>query len=173
MPRHYGTRGRTGPRPRYLWVPARDVENTVASAIGQSDDLLGAYVADAARETGPHMTIERIIGTLTVEASTVGSGGDFTMGITMAPEGGFASVPAPQTEIHDWMVWVSGLFSDEASETAAGVFTAAQLVYKFDVRSRRRLRSIGEEIRAEVQNANAATLLWSLATRTLVRIGMG
>jgi len=171
MPRHY-TRG-SGAKPRYLWVPARDVENTVASGIGQSDDLLTAYVTDALRETGPHMTIERIIGSLTVESQVDGSGGDFTMGITVAPEGSFGTIPSPSTEIHNWMVWLSGRFSSGVNEQSAGVFQPDQLTYQFDVRARRKFRMVGEEVRAEVQNNNSTSMLWSLNTRILLRIGMG
>jgi len=172
MPRHY-TRGRTGSKPRYVWVPARDVENAIASGLSQSTDLLAEYPNQALRETGPHMTIERIIGSLIVESQTNGSGGDFQMGITMAPPGGFGGAPNPVTELHDWMVWLSGMFSSGVNEQAAGVFQPDQTVYQFDVRTRRKLRSVGDEIRAEVNNSNSTSLLWSLNIRTLIRIGQG
>jgi len=161
---------RSGPRPRYAWVPARDPENTVASSRAVSIDLLGAYLTDSGRDTGAGMVIERIIGSLTVESQTNGSGGDFAMGITWAPEGGHGTSPVPQSQVWDWLVWVSGNFPSGVNEQAAGVFQPDQMVYQFDVRSRRRLRAIGDEVRAVVQNPNATSMLWTLQTRILLRV---
>jgi len=161
---------RSGSRPRYVWVPARDVENTTIATTTQSIDLLGNYLNDAGRATGPGMVVERILGSLIVEASTIGSGGDFAFGIITAPEGGFATLPDPIAEINDYLVWISGVCSDEASETAAGVFHAKQLVYQFDVRSRRKLHSIGDGVFGLFRNANAVTMLWSVNTRILMRV---
>jgi len=161
---------RSGPKPRYVWVPARDVENTVSSGRVVSIDLLGVYASDALRETGPGMVVERIIGSLTVESTTVGTGGDFSMGLAVTPEGGFGSTPGVATEIVDWLAWVSGRFPSGANEQAAGVFQADQMTYQFDVRSRRRLRSIGDELLAVVENNNSTVMLWTLQTRTLMRV---
>jgi len=170
MVRHF-SRSRTGTCPRYAWVPARDVENTVVSSLTNSVDLLANYVADAGRETGPGYTIERILGSITVESQVNGSGGDFIMAIRTQPEGGLTSTPAPDTEVHDWLVWISGRFSSGVNEQAAGVFQPDQLTYQFDVRSRRRLRGMGDEVVATVVNRNATSMLWSINTRILVRVG--
>ncbi len=161
---------RTGQKPRYMWLPARDVENTTQSTTSQSTDLLLAMNADGGRFTAPGMVIERVLGSLTVESQVVGTGGDFAFGIIVAPEGGFSAVPQPQSEINDYLVWISGLFPSGANEQAAGVFQADQLVYQFDVRSRRRLRSVGDGAFGLMQNPNSTTVLWSLHTRILVRI---
>jgi len=169
MPRHYRTT-RTGSKPRYLWVPARDVENAVVATMVQTADLLAAVLNDAARETGPGMVIERVIGSITVASQVVGSGGDFALGIIVAPEAGFASIPAPLSEINDYLVWVSGRFPTGANEQSAGVFQADELTYQFDVRSRRRLRSVGDEVRGVVSNLNSTSMIFSIATRILLRV---
>jgi len=161
---------RSGARPRYVWVPARDVENTVVSGITNSVDLLGNYLVDSGRETGPGMVIERILGSLTVESQVVGSGGDFVMGIRTQPEGGVTSSPSPDIEIHDWLVWVSGRFPTGANEQAAGVFQADQMTYQFDVRSRRKLHAMGDEVVATITNRNSDSMLWTLNTRILMRV---
>jgi len=161
---------RSGSKPRYVWLPARDNENAVASATVQSSDLLAAYIGDAGRNTGPGMVLERVLGSLTVESQTTGTGGDFTMGIIVAPEGGFGAIPSPSAEINDYLVWISGRFPSGANEQAAGVFQPDQMTYQFDVRSRRRLRSIGDGCFGIVQNLNSTSMLWTLNTRILMRV---
>jgi len=99
---------RSGSRPRYVWVPARDAENTTQSTTSQSVDLLGNYLVDAGRAVGPGMVVERILGSLTVESQVVGTGADFAFGILVGPEGGFATLPDPLLEINDYLVWLSG-----------------------------------------------------------------
>ncbi len=162
---------RTGPRPRYVWVPHNDPDNALGAGLTvQTDDLLSAYVTDALRETGPGMVVERILGSITIASQVVGSGGQFTLGISVAPESSWASIPRPQTEVHDWLVWVSGEFSQNAMESASGIFTPNTLTYQFDVRSRRRLRSMGDEVRGVLQNEDETLAIFSLQTRILMRV---
>ncbi len=161
---------RTGPRPRYSWVPARDNENTVVSGQVVSTDLLDRYRLDSLREPGPGMVVERIIGSLTVASQVTGSGGDFTMGISVAPEGGWSSAPNPSDEIQDWLLWLSGRFPTGANEQSAGVFQPDEMTYQFDVRARRRLRGMADEVLAVVRNPNSTSMIWTLNTRILLRV---
>ncbi len=161
---------RTGPKPRYVWVPGRDVENTTSSGTSVTTDLLATYASDAARSTGPGMVIERILLTMIVESQTVGTGGDFTAGLLLAPEGGFLSTPQPETEINDYLVYIMGLFPSGVNEQAAGVFQADQAVYMADVKSRRRLRSMGDQVLGIVRNSNSTSMLWTIKTRILLRV---
>jgi len=170
MPRR--AMARRGPRPRYVWVPGRDVENSIASGTDQTADLLANYVTDTGRQTGPGFVIERILGSLIVESQTNGSGGDFALGITTVVDGGFVAGGAPdvQADMHDWLVWISGGFSSGVNEQAAGVFQPDQWVYRFDVKARRRLRATRDEVRGVMRNPNSTSLLWSLQTRILMRV---
>jgi len=161
---------RSGSRPRYVWIPARDAENTTQSTTSQSIDLLGNYLVDAGRAVGPGMVVERILGSLTVESQVVGSGADFVFGILVGPEGGFATLPDPSLEIYDYLVWVSGQAPADANEQAAGVFQANQSTMQFDVKSRRRLRGIGDGVFGLFRNPNSTTILWTLKTRILLRV---
>jgi len=161
---------RTGSRPRYVWIPARDAENTTQSTTSQSIDLLGNYLVDAGRAIGPGMVVERILGSLTIETQVVGTGADFIFGIIVAPEGGFATLPDPSLEINDYLVWLSGNAPSGVNEQAAGVFQPDQTTMQFDVRSRRRLRSVGDAVFGLFRNPNSTTILWTLNTRILVRV---
>ena len=90
MPRH--TRMARGPRPRYTWVPGDDQANaTAATSINQSVDLLGNYLNDSGRDTGPGMVIERIMGTLVVEPGAVNTLNPFMCGLLVTTEGGIAN----------------------------------------------------------------------------------
>jgi len=169
MPKHYNR----GPsvKARYAWVPTRDVENAVVSGVQTSADLLGAYNSDVGRETGPGFVVERVIGSIIVTPTTIGDSGDWSMGISTAPEGAWFSIPSPDTEIHNWLVWMSGLFGGGGdSEFAAGSFEKGQRVYQFDVRARRKLHAVGDEVRAVVVNRNGDSMTWSLNTRILLRV---
>jgi len=171
MPRHFRTNmSRSGSKPRYVWVPARDVENAVAASTVQTDDFLANYNVDAGREVGPGFVIERILGNFQVESQTTGTGGDFTAGLLVVPEGSLGAFPDPTAEINDYLVWITGFFPSGANEQAAGVFQPDQAEYKFDVRSRRRIRSMGDECRWFVRNANSTTMVFSINTRILLRV---
>ncbi len=170
MPRHTGRRMVRGSKPRYVWVPGRDNENATVSSVGITGDLLTAYVADAARETGPGMVIERQIGWLQVESQVTGSGGDFAFGIMLGPEGGIAQNPLVQSEIENWIVTILGAFPSGANEQAAGVFQPDQAEYKWDVKTRRRFDKMGQEMIGFFHNPNSTSCLWSVQTRTLVRV---
>jgi len=163
---------RTGPRPRYAWAPGYDFNNAGAtSGLNQSTDLLNSYVTDAQRETGPGMVIERILGSFTVASQVVGVGGAFTLGLIVSPEGGHTTPPLPQTEIADWLVWLSGEIPQTSIESSAAAFTPLMKTYTFDVRVRRRLRAMGDEVRAVVENSEEApTWLWTIQTRILLRV---
>jgi len=171
MPRHYRNTGRSGgSRPRYVWVPARDNENAVVSATVQTDDLLANYNVDAGREIGPGFVIERILGTMQVASQVDGSGGDFTAGLLVVPEGSLGAFPDPSAEINDYLVWISGMFTTGVNEQSAGVFQPDELLYTFDVRSRRRIRSMGDECRFFVRNPNSTSMLFTINTRILLRV---
>jgi len=122
MPRHYRNQRNSGNRPRYVWVPGRDVENSVAATTVQTIDFLGNYNIDAGREVGPGFVVERILGNFQVESQTVGTGGDFIAGLLVVPEGSLAAFPDPAVEINDYLVWIAGFFPSGANEQAAGVF---------------------------------------------------
>jgi len=162
---------RTGSRPRYVWVPfMQDFIALGGTGVAGTTDLLAAYVTDALRETGPGMVIERVIGSVTTASQVVGVGGQFTLGLGVAPEGGWSSAPRPQTEINDWLVWVSGDFSQNAIESAAGTFTPKTQTFHFDVRARRRLRAIGDEVLGIAQSESETLSIFSLQTRILMRV---
>ncbi len=170
MPRHYNTGRARGPRPRYVWVPGRIVEDVATAATVQTTDVLANYNVDAGREVGPGMVIERIIGSMQVESIVTGSGGDFAAGLLVVPEGSLGSFPDPQTEINDYLVWIGGFFPSGANEQAAGTFQPDQWEYRFDVRSRRRIRSMGDEVRWFVRNPNSTGRLFNIQTRILLRV---
>jgi len=171
MVRHFG-RGRTqGTRARYAWVPHRDVENATVSGTDFSADLLSLYLTDSGRDIGPGFVVERILGSMIVTPTTIGDSGDFTFGISTCPEGAWLSTPSPDTEIHNWLVWQSGLFGGGGdSEFAAGSFEKGQRIYQFDVRSRRKLTAMGDEVRCVFANRNGDSVTWSLNTRILLRV---
>ena len=164
---------RSGPKPRYAWVPAQDLNNAIADgSITSSIDLLGNYLGDTNRDVGPGMVIERIIGSLGVVSQTVGVGASFIMGLLLVPEGGLASTPNPGTEINDYLLWISGFVPQTAHETGpAGTFTPERALYQFDVRVRRRIRSVGDEVRGFYSNPSEGIIpLVSWNTRILLRV---
>ena len=167
MPR----RMRSGPRPRYVWVPGRVEDVALGAGLIQTADMIAVYATDALREVGPGMVIERILGSLTIASQDPGMGGQFTMGISLVSEGGWAATPNPELEIVDWLVWLSGDYSRNTIESSPGTFTPVAKNYQFDVRARRRIRAIGDEVRGVLQNPTSETLaIFSLQTRTLIRV---
>ena len=162
---------RTGPKPRYVWVPGFDLNNALAgSARVTTGDLLAVYLTDSSRDTGPGMVIERILGSISIASQVVNSGGQFTLGLSVANEGSWGSVPSPSLEIHDWIVWLSGDYSQNAQEGAIGIFTPKLKTYNFDVRSRRRLRAIGDEVIGVIENLDETLVIYSIQTRILMRV---
>ena len=171
MPRHFGNRRMaSGSKPRYAWVPALVSDSGVSGGTTSSPDLLAAYLSDSGRDTGPGMVIERVIGTFVLTSQTIGVASAFTIGLLVVPEGGLASNPNVDTEINSYLWWHGDQVPKEAHETAAGVFVTGQLRLNFDVRSRRRLSSMGDELRMIVDSAATPGFNFSMFTRTLLRV---
>ena len=154
-----------------MWVPGDAQELAATAQTIQSADLLGNYLSNSNRETGPGMTIERIVGTISFNSLTVGSDSNFSCGLLVVPEGSLSALPLPRTESALWLWWYGGLALANANEQSAGVFQADVTQVMFDVRSRRRLTGMGDELRFVLQSGSSVGLLLSIHIRTLLRTG--
>ena len=160
----------SGPRPRYVWVPGTNGDQGVSAGLTSSADLLGNYFADTGREVGPGMVIERIVGNVIVESQTAGTGSNYFLGLSLVDEGGWGSTPQPETEIIDLLWWWGSETNQGSTEIFAGTFRPIQTFIHFDVKSRRRIRSVGEEMRMILESSAAPGFNVVIATRTLLRV---
>ncbi len=128
---------------------------------------------DMGRETAPGMVIERIIGTLSVRAASENASNvPYTAAIRVVPEGDTGLTLVPDTEIGRWLWWYGTQLTTLATESAAGVFRAMwDAPVTFDVHGRWKLDNVSDTLRFMLVNHDAEDdLIWSLWTRTLLRI---
>jgi len=159
---------------RYAWLPSSSRINSLAAAttVG-SVDLLAAMNNDMGREPAPGMVIERIIGNLSLRLTAeTASSAPITCGIRLVEEGSTALLVTLDTEIARWLWWYGTMIIDDVAEQSAGVFRPVWKTHiPFDVHGRWRLTNVGDELRFTMINHDAEdAILWSLWTRTLVRI---
>ncbi len=159
---------------RYAWLPSRQSIVATGSGVTTSGvDLLAAMNADMGREPAPGMVIERIIGQLSVRATAeTASSIPITCGIRLVEEGSTALLVTLDTEVARWLWWYGTMVNDDVAEQSAGVFRPVWGTHiPFDVHGRWRLTNVGDELRFTIANHDAEdAILWSLWTRTLVRI---
>ena len=168
MPRH--TRmTRSGPRPRYAWVPGVIPLSGVSGGVATTADLIANYLIDAGRDTGPGMVIERVLGNIVVNSQTLGVTSQWEAGLIVVPEGGRASSPALDIEVEPWLWWHGDMAPTDTYEISDLVFIKGQLRINFDVKSRRRLAGMGDELRMVVKSVASPGIDFAVHTRTLLR----
>jgi len=158
-------------RRSYAWIPSSTrVVTTAAATTNGAGDLLANYNADVGAQIPISSVIERIIGYLWFRTAAPAGEVEFTAGIRLVDEASTV-FPVLDTEIARWLWWYGGVASG-AYESGAGAFQPTINHVAFDVHGRWRINDIGDELTMRISNhAPESALVWSLWTRTLVRVG--
>jgi len=161
-----------GPRRKLLWVPHSEPESTsTIGAVDTTGDMLAAFLADVGAETRPGMTIMRIVGVLSVRNPAITNiQARWTFALKLMQENA-TSFPLPESEIEDFLYWTGGTDGPMGTEVATDVFAQPDRRIEFDVRSRRKLSGVGNEMIGLMQTPSGGQVVtWSIQTRTLIAL---
>lgn len=164
---------RRGSRPNYQWARIVTAADTLASATGTPFDLLSEFKTDAGVNMGLFgATVTRIRLSLTAISTTAPSAGtDFhslLIGIIKTSGLTGTEVPRPQDDQHaDWMWWEMYSF-----EGAVGSTLLVQGVDAIDVKARRRINELEDQLWLVVDQANpTGAIEYRFASSVLLNLG--
>jgi len=156
---------RSARRPHYAWANFRAASTALGAGAGAIDTPLGAYRAEVGLLKSEDYTITRIRGELTWSPDAAANA-EFAFGITVAdPDTGF-SVLQPDAHPHrDWMfIW-------DSFHLAASANTGVPIKIPIDIRSKRKVRDMEDDLLLVTHNNGAQALHWTGFLRVLMQTG--
>jgi len=156
-------RSRRGPKPRYMWMDRQNAAETTVVAAGQAlADLLGDVDPDNIRG----VTVVRMILKIMIRSAAINSTFEWNQGVIPVTRDGFAAgaVPDPGVDQSAWYMQDAG-----SARSGANVSDGTQY-QEYDIRTARRIVDRDTVLLHVITNNGGASLLFSLASRLLVRL---
>ena len=164
-------RGSSALRRRTAWATSNVLPTTLASGAKANIDLLAAFEVGGASTLG--CTIARVHSAITLSWSTTDANPGFFGGYIVSSAPALSGMIDPSTELKlDWML-LRTLVPGEGISVVQLPWTtptAVTTTFHNDIRSKRKMRQMGEKFFLCLTNPGAATVTYSTFTRTLVML---